>query len=67
MIFVSLVLNLVIRCKLLRAYVDQTSRVVLQVDTDAEIDEVINGIAQSTKSVDSIFPSEVTLVPSLGI
>lgn len=67
MAFVSLVLSLVFCCKLLRAYVDQASRVVLQVDTDAEIDEVVNGIAQSAKSVDGIFPSEVTLIPSLGI
>lgn len=63
----SLASSLVLRCKLLRAYVDQTSRVVLQVDTDAKIDEVVDGIAQFAKFVDGIFPSEVTLIPSLGI
>lgn len=71
MIFVPLssplVLNLAFRGKLLRAYIDQTPRVVLQVDTDAEIDEVVNGIAQSAESVDGIFPSEVALVPPLGV
>lgn len=61
------VLSLAFRYKLLRAYVDQAPRVILQIDTDAEINEVVDGIAQSAEFVDGIFPSKVTVIPSLGI
>lgn len=53
-------------CRTLGTYIDYPFRAVLQIDTDAEVDEVIDGVTHLAEFVYRLLPIEIILVPLLA-